>query len=190
MWFDRTTQSMHVLIDLYFMFLVQVNKVKAYFKDSKFNYEGLLGISKAGAGLFKWVNAMVNYHAVAKTVEPKRKKVAEAEKNLRTASKDLAKTQEEVAKLNEELYSLNKSFAEKSTEQRELQDKAEVMERRLAAASKLIIGLSSEQSRWSQDMELLSARQVCSPPACSSTHHRPSSHVLVLLSGCSSSKSL
>lgn len=140
----------------------QVNKVKAYFKDSKFNYEGLLGISRAGAGLFKWVNAMVNYHAVAKTVEPKRKKVAEAERNLRTASKDLARTQAEVVELNDELFSLNKSFTEKSMEQQDLKDKAELMERRLAAASKLIIGLSSEQSRWSKDMENLAVRQVCS----------------------------
>jgi len=35
--------------------------------------------------LLKWVLAMVNYNNVAKTVEPKRKKVAEAEKNLRIA---------------------------------------------------------------------------------------------------------
>lgn len=148
-----------------------MNKVKAYFKDSKFHYEGLLSISKAGAGLFKWVNAMVNYHAVAKTVEPKRKKVAEAEKNLRTASKDLAKTQAEVARLNEELSKLNHSFTEKSTEQQELQDKAELMERRLTAASKLIIGLSSEQSRWSKDMEQLATRKVCSHASQGHTFH-------------------
>jgi dynein heavy chain, axonemal len=139
---------------------VQVNKVKAAFKDSKFNYEGLLSISKAGAGLFKWVQAMVNYHAVAKTVDPKRKKVAEAEKSLRLASKDLVKTQEEVAQLNTELASLNKSFREKSTEQQDLKEKADLMERRLIAASKLIIGLSSEQTRWTQDMQMLDARRV------------------------------
>jgi hypothetical protein len=51
-------------------------QVKVNFKDGRFNYESLLSISKAGAGLFKSVNAVVNYHAVAKTVEPKRKKVA------------------------------------------------------------------------------------------------------------------
>jgi dynein heavy chain, axonemal len=137
-----------------------VNKVKVCFKDSKFNYEALLGISKAGAGLFKWVNAMVNYHAVAKTVEPKRKKVAEAEKALRLASKDLIKTQEDVAQLNAELGVLNKNFREKSMEQQDLKDKADLMERRLIAASKLIVGLSSEQTRWTKDMKMLDARKV------------------------------
>jgi dynein heavy chain, axonemal len=134
--------------------------VKANFKDSRFNYEGLLSISRAGAGLFKWVAAMVNYHAVARTVEPKRKKVSEAEKSLRIASKDLATTQEDVARLNSELQSLNKSFGEKSAEQHGLKEKADLMERRLIAASKLIDGLSSERTRWTGDMKSLVEKKV------------------------------
>ncbi len=65
----------------------QVKKVKDYIKEggSAFTYEGLKSISIAGAGLLKWVLAMVNYNNVAKTVEPKRKKVADSEKNLRIA---------------------------------------------------------------------------------------------------------
>lgn len=138
--------------------------MKANFKDSRFSYEGLLGISRAGAGLFKWVAAMVNYHAVAKTVEPKRKKVAAAEKSLRAASKDLAQTQEDVARLNGELEALNKSLQEKSAEQQELKAKADLMQRRLTAASKLIDGLASERTRWSGDMQMLDDKKVC--------HHR------------------
>jgi hypothetical protein len=65
--------------------LLQVKKVKEYMKDSSFTYEGLRSISIAGAGLLKWVLAMVNYNNVARTVEPKRKKVADSEKNLRIA---------------------------------------------------------------------------------------------------------
>jgi dynein heavy chain, axonemal len=141
--------------------IIQVGKVKANFKDGRFNYESLLSISKAGAGLFKWVNAMVNYHAVAKTVEPKRKKVAAAEKSLRAATKDLVDTQEDLARLNGELNSLNKSFLEKSSEQQDLKAKAELMQRRLLAASKLIDGLSSERSRWAADMQLLDNKKVC-----------------------------
>lgn len=138
----------------------QVSKVKAQMKDPRFNFEGLLGISTAAAGLFKWVAAMVNYHAVAKTVEPKRKKVAEAEKALRVASTDLAQTQAAVVRLSAELESLNKSLAEKSAEQAELTARAALMERRLAAASKLIQGLASERERWARDMQALDDRQV------------------------------
>lgn len=46
---------------------------------------------------------MVNYNNVAKTVEPKRKKVADSEKNLRMAQKDLIKTKDEVQRLNTQL---------------------------------------------------------------------------------------
>jgi dynein heavy chain len=69
------------------------------------------------AGLLKWVLAMVNYYNVAKGVEPKRKKVAEAEKNLRLAQKDLAQTKDQLAALNSQLADLRTQFANKTTEQ-------------------------------------------------------------------------
>lgn len=60
---------------------------------------------------------MVNYYNVAKGVEPKRKKVAEAEKNLRLAQKDLANTKEQLVALNNQLAELRTQFANKTTEQ-------------------------------------------------------------------------
>jgi dynein heavy chain len=77
-------------------------------------------MSKAGAGLFKWVGAMVNYNNVARTVEPKRKKVAESEKNLRIAQKDLANTKAELVSLNSLLSQLRAQFEEKTAEQQDL----------------------------------------------------------------------
>jgi chromosome segregation ATPase len=60
---------------------------------------------------------MVNYYNVAKGVEPKRKKVAEAEKNLRLAQRDLANTKEQLVALNNQLADLRTQFANKTTEQ-------------------------------------------------------------------------
>jgi Microtubule-binding stalk of dynein motor len=59
-------------------------------KDPKFTVPDLRVISTAGAGLLKWVLAMVNYFGVARDVEPKRRKVAESERNLRQSQKELA----------------------------------------------------------------------------------------------------
>ena len=84
--------------------------------DPKFNLEELLGISRAGAGLFKWVAAMVNYYNVAKTVEPKRKKVADSERSLRTAQRELAAIKDELQALNAELNRLRTLFSEKTAE--------------------------------------------------------------------------
>ena len=58
--------------------------------DPRFNVKELRAVSLAGSGLLKWVFAMVNYFVVAKGVEPKRRKVADAEKSLRAAQKELA----------------------------------------------------------------------------------------------------
>lgn len=71
---------------------------------------------------------MVNYNNVAKTVEPKRRKVAEAEKNLRIAQKDLAQTKQQLVDLNAELARLRKLFEEKTAEQQDLKSKARGVE--------------------------------------------------------------
>lgn len=109
------------------------------------------------AGLLKWVLAMVNYYDVAKGVEPKRKKVAEAEKNLRLAQKDLVDTKDKLAQLNAQLTTLRSQFADKTAEQQDLKAKAELMERRLIAAERLIAGLGSEKERWAKDIQALEA---------------------------------
>jgi dynein heavy chain len=149
--------------------------------------------------------AMVNYFDVAKGVEPKRRKVAEAEKNLRLAQRDLATTKEQLAALNAQLAELRQQFGDKTTEQQvgwglawmrqawvvvavrgvtalqaqaqaqplagnnadltgtslvpkqELRAKADLMERRLGAAERLIDGLGSEKERWAADITLLEA---------------------------------
>ncbi|WIA10356.1 hypothetical protein OEZ85_010548 [Tetradesmus obliquus] len=136
----------------------QVKRVKTeYMKDPSFTYDNIRNISTAGAGLLKWVLAMVNYYNVAKGVEPKRKKVAEAEKNLRLAQKDLADTKDQLAALNAQLTSLRSQFADKTSEQQDLRAKADLMERRLLAAERLIAGLGSEKERWAADIKALEA---------------------------------
>ena len=102
-------------------------------------------INAAGAGLLRWVVAMVNYYEVARTVAPKRRAVAEAEKSLSQAQKDLQKIKEDLRELSEQLSALRAKFNEKTTEQKELKDKADLMERRLDAAERLISGFSSEK---------------------------------------------
>lgn len=56
--------------------------------------------------------------------------------------------------LSSQLQHLRDQFGQKTTEQLELKAKADLMERRLTAASKLIVGLSSERTRWTADMEV------------------------------------
>ena len=72
---------------------VQVKQVRGYMKDDNFTLDNIRAVSSAGAGLLKWVFAMVNYYDVARGVEPKRKKVADSERSLRMAERDLTTMQ-------------------------------------------------------------------------------------------------
>ncbi len=112
------------------------------------------------AGLYKWVDAMINYYGVAKTVEPKRKKVADSERSLRQAQRELTETQQQLAALNAQLGQLRDLFGSKTSEAQELKAKAELMERRLNAAERLISGLGSERERWGADIQRLQEQKV------------------------------
>jgi len=133
----------------------QVKEVKKYFSNASFTPEALKSISTAGAGLLKWVFAIINYNAVAKTVNPKREAVAKGEKMLRAAGKELTRVQAEVKALGEMLGELKVKFEAGSAEEKDLSEKATLMANRLAAATKLIAGLGSERTRWTADMESL-----------------------------------
>ena len=65
-----------------------------------------------------------------------------------------------LAELEVQLKQLNAKFAEANAELTALSDEAQLMERRLAAASKLIVGLSSEKERWARDIDSLQSKTV------------------------------
>lgn len=74
-------------------------------------------------------------------------KVARLEKNYVMSKRELEKIQRELASIEQELEELSRQYEEAMTEKRALEEEAEIMERRLVAASKLISGLGSEKER-------------------------------------------
>lgn len=69
------------------------------------------------------------------------------ERNYQMSKRELEKIQKELVSIEEELSRLNKQYEEAMLEKRGLQEEAEIMERRLVAADKLISGLGSEKAR-------------------------------------------
>lgn len=59
-----------------------------------------------------------------------------------------------MACLEEEINQLSADYGEKSSELKDLQEQATVMEKHLNAAAKLIDGLSSERIRWTLEKVL------------------------------------
>eukprot|EP00742_Colponemidia_sp_Colp-10_P004363 GILJ01004656.1.p1 GENE.GILJ01004656.1~~GILJ01004656.1.p1 ORF type:complete len:2862 (-),score=582.32 GILJ01004656.1:82-7611(-) len=134
-------------------------KVKEYFKDEQFNEQTLGQVSRAGKGLFMWVEAMLKYHAIAREVEPKKRLVKQMQKSLETSKRELEEIESELSRVTEEKRILEEKLSEAKSEQKQLQDEANMMERKLTAASKLISGLTSERSRWTADKDELKSKK-------------------------------
>ncbi|CAM6084343.1 unnamed protein product [Calypogeia fissa] len=131
----------------------QMRVLREYFRDPNMSFENLQTISTAGAGLLRWVIAMMNYYAIFRIVAPKRAAVATAERNLAKAQKELDLIQTQVATLSGQLATLNGELAEATAVQQDLKSKQDLMEKRIDAASRLISGLGSEQERWTKELE-------------------------------------
>ena len=70
--------------------------VKATLKTMDTSYDEMKQISKAGAGLYKFVTAVIGYCEVAREIKPKRDLVANLEKEFAQAKRSLDKTEKEV----------------------------------------------------------------------------------------------
>jgi dynein heavy chain len=109
--------------------------------------------SKAAGGLFKWATSTDSCFDIFQNVEPKRKKAEAMTIQLENANRDLAITEANLKELNDSLAVLNAEAKIKKDELDELEAQSAMMTRKLNAASKLITGLGSEQTRWSADMK-------------------------------------
>ncbi|XP_029296329.1 dynein heavy chain 10, axonemal [Cottoperca gobio] len=138
----------------------QVRTVKGFLKNLQTSFEEMQAISKAGSGLLKYVEAIMGYCEVAREIKPKREKLARLEKNFFRSKWELERIQSELNDIQIELQALGTKYLAAIEEKQHLQEEAELMERRLIAADKLITGLSSENERWTQDLEELKQRRV------------------------------
>jgi dynein heavy chain len=138
----------------------QIKLVKNILREMDVSVSRMQEISSAGAGLLTFVIAIVGYCIVAKLIAPKRAAVASLEKNLAISKHEISKLTKELKSLGEELFTLQSNFHTAKKEQLELKNMAEIMERRLIAADKLVSGLDSERVGWGNDLVLLKEQRV------------------------------
>ncbi|OWK14173.1 hypothetical protein Celaphus_00000390 [Cervus elaphus hippelaphus] len=136
--FDSITQS-------------QVKNIRGLLKTLNTTTEEMEAVSKAGLGMLKFVEAVMGYCDVFKEIKPKRDKVARLERNFYLTKRELEKIQNELAAIQRELEALGAKYEAAILEKQKLQEEAEIMERRLIAADKLISGLGSENV-WQNDI--------------------------------------
>ena len=130
-----------------------VNAIRARNKD--LNDKSIEAASIAAAGLYGWVMSLVSFYSVAKKVEPKKLLVQRLEKNLAQLEKELEYLRAEVRALNDMKEMLTERLDRGQAEAKRLEADAQVMQKRLNNAKRLIGGLASERQRWHDDFERL-----------------------------------
>ncbi|RUS75419.1 hypothetical protein EGW08_016830, partial [Elysia chlorotica] len=138
----------------------QTGTVKSMLNSINVTIAQMSAISRAGAGLLKFVVAVMGYCAVFREIKPKRDKVAALEKNFFELKRGLDKINKQLAKLEDLLFNLNNKYEMAMAERQRLEEETQLMEKRLIAADKLINGLSSENARWLKDLAELQRRKL------------------------------
>ena len=130
-------------------------KIKKYIENPNFTAETVARVSVAAKSLCMWVRAMDVYARVAKEVEPKRQRLAEMESLLKAAQATLATKQRELKEVVDRVEALQRTCDQTEKEKNELAFKTEQCKSRLTRAEKLISGLGSEQTRWTESVAQL-----------------------------------
>ncbi|KAJ1518310.1 Dynein heavy chain 6, axonemal [Coelomomyces lativittatus] len=130
-------------------------KLKKYLENPLFTPDAVEKVSKAARSMAMWVIAMDIYSRVNKEVEPKRKRLAEAQTSLDATQAKLAEKTKQLKEVEDQLQKLKEKYEESIFSKRELTDKMEQTTKRLERASKLTTALADEQVRWTSSVEIL-----------------------------------
>jgi dynein heavy chain len=103
-----------------------------------------------------WVRAIDLYSKVFKEVEPKRKRVADAQAELAATQAKLKEKQDALAEIEGQLTQLKNKYEESMGDKILLARKAEETSTRLQRASKLTVALKDEELRWTQSVAKVS----------------------------------
>jgi dynein heavy chain len=130
-------------------------KLKKYIENPNFTPENVEKVSKACKSMCMWVIALDKYSHIFREVQPKRKRLEEAQEALRITQEKLAEKTAALKQVEDQLNELKLSFENSNTEKQELINKKEETTRRLERASKLTLALADEQERWVLSVESL-----------------------------------
>eukprot|EP00960_Hanusia_phi_P050219 760078-Hanusia_phi.AAC.2 len=137
-----------------------LKSLQKYINNPEFVPDKVEKISKAAKSLCMWVRAMDVYARVAKNVEPKKKKLMEAEKMVADMSALLARKTQELNDVLGRVKTLEDKLAETLKKKDELQQQSDISTARLERAEKLTGGLANEQVRWAQELDQLNQDKI------------------------------
>ena len=126
----------------------RIKGLQKYINMEDFTPESVGKVSKAAQGLCMWAKAMDVYARVAKEVEPKKAKLAEANAQLSSAMATLNEKQANLQKVQDKVAELESQLNNAMAEKKNLSDQADLCQARLVRAGKLTAALGDEQVNW------------------------------------------
>jgi dynein heavy chain len=127
-----------------------IKAVQKYIDNPDFIPAKVGSVSAAAKSLCMWARAMHTYHRVAKEVEPKKARLAEAEATLGTATAALKIKQDQLKEVTDKVAALKAQLQEAEETKRSLQANADLSNKRLGNAGKLTSALGDEAVRWKE----------------------------------------
>lgn len=132
-----------------------IKKLDKYYSDPKFVPDEVKKQSVAAMCLCMWVRAMISYDKVAKTIEPKKLALKNAEDNLNETTKALNIKKLALQTVLDRVASLKKQLSETQQKKLSLEKEAEIAQLQLSRAGQLLGGLANEKVRWEESTQRL-----------------------------------
>ncbi|KAI9190457.1 hypothetical protein H9P43_001891 [Blastocladiella emersonii ATCC 22665] len=130
-------------------------KLRKYIENPNFTPEAVEKVSKAARSMCMWVLAMDIYTRVNKEVEPKRRRLLEAQSSLETTKAKLDEKTRQLQEVEDQLQKLKEKYEESIASKKVLSERMEQTTKRLERASKLTTALADEQIRWTESVAKL-----------------------------------
>ena len=137
-----------------------IKALQKYVQNVDFVPEKVAKVSQAAKSLCMWVRAMDVYARVAKNVEPKKAKLAEAEKSAAEMDALLAQKTEALNKVMANVKDLEDQLAVSLKTREQYKAESDLSQSRLGRAEQLTGGLASEQVRWAQELKQLNQDKI------------------------------
>ncbi|VDO49605.1 unnamed protein product, partial [Schistosoma margrebowiei] len=131
----------------------QLKKLKKFIDNPEFIPEIVEKTSKACKSMCMWVRALNLYAHIFRTVEPKRKRLEEANADLDIVMRKLQQKQLELSDVEQKITLLQQEYHQSINEKKKLEQYLTLISTRLKRANKLTTGLMDEQDRWKLSIE-------------------------------------
>ena len=136
-------------------------EIEPFYNDPTFTPEIVEKSSKACKAMCMWARAMYKYHQVTLVVEPKKIQLAEAQASLDITMGILQKAQGILKAAEARIAELESAFKGANDKKEQLVFDVEQCRARLDRAVKLMGGLGSEKTRWTESCAALNASYEC-----------------------------